>query len=74
MKRFPASPPLTLSLALAVRASPASASSRAMVQVLPKDFQVWVNQQNAKWVINASPKELTEQQWREMLKLPIAGK
>ena len=38
----------------------------AMVQVLPKDFQVSVDQQNVKWVINASPKELTETQWREL--------
>lgn len=73
MSRFPTSPPLTLFLALAVRASPASASSRAMVQVLPKDFQIAPNQQNAKWVINASPKELIEQQWLELHKLPIDG-
>ena len=38
----------------------------AMVQVLPKDFQVTVDQQNVKWVINASPKELTVEQWREL--------
>jgi len=34
--------------------------------VLPKDFQITVDQQNVKWVINASPKELTVEQWREM--------
>jgi hypothetical protein len=38
----------------------------AMVHVLPKDFQVTVDQQNVKWVINASSTKLTEQQWREM--------
>ena len=37
----------------------------AMVQVLPKDFQVSVDQQNVQWIINASPRALTEQQWRE---------
>jgi hypothetical protein len=37
-----------------------------MVQVLPKDFQVTVDQQNVKWVINASSTKLTEQQWRKM--------
>jgi len=46
----------------------------AMVQVLPKDFQVSVDQQNVKWVINASPKELTEQQWRELHNLAVEGK
>jgi hypothetical protein len=46
----------------------------AMVQVLPRDFQVSVDQQNAKWVINASPKELTEQQWRKVHNLAIEGK
>ena len=35
----------------------------AMVQVLPKDFQVTVDQQNVKWVINAKP--LTTEQWME---------
>ena len=36
----------------------------AMVQVLPKDFQVTVDQQNVKWVINAQP-VLTTEQWME---------
>jgi hypothetical protein len=36
----------------------------AMVQVLPKDFQVSVDQQNVKWVINAQP-VLTTEQWME---------
>lgn len=36
----------------------------AMVQVLPKDFQVSVDQQNTKWVINAQPL-LTNKQWLE---------
>jgi len=34
--------------------------------MLPKDFQVSVDQQNRQWVINASPKMLTVKQWREM--------
>ena len=38
----------------------------AMVQLLPKDFQVSVDQQNVSWVINASPKALTVEQWRKM--------
>jgi hypothetical protein len=38
----------------------------AMVQVLPKDFQITVDQQNTKWVINASPRNLTVEQWRKM--------
>ena len=36
----------------------------AMVQVLPKDFQITVDQQNVKWVINAQP-VLTTEQWME---------
>jgi hypothetical protein len=36
----------------------------AMVQVLPKDFQVSVDQQNVNWVINAQPTPTTEQ-WIE---------
>ena len=36
----------------------------AMVQVLPKDFQVTVDQKNVKWVINAQP-VLTTEQWME---------
>jgi len=44
----------------------------AMVQVLPKDFQVTVDQQNAKWVINAQPR-LTESEWRlqHNLEIPV---
>ena len=37
----------------------------AMVQVLPKDFQLTVDADQARWVINASPR-LSEQQWRQM--------
>ena len=36
----------------------------ALVQILPKDFQVTVDQQNVKWVINAQP-VLTTEQWME---------
>ena len=37
----------------------------AMVQVLPKDFQVSVMEDNAsKWVINAQP--LSIEEWQEM--------
>ena len=35
----------------------------AMVQVLPKDFQITVDQQNMKWVINAKP--LTTLEWMQ---------
>ena len=35
----------------------------AMVQVLPKDFQVSVDTDQINWVINASPR-LTEAEWR----------
>ena len=38
----------------------------AMVQVLPKDFQVTVDQQNVHWVINANPKKLTTLEWQKM--------
>ena len=33
----------------------------ALVQVLPRDFQVTVAEDNARWVINAAP--LTTEQW-----------
>ena len=36
----------------------------AMVQVLPKDFQVSVDVDQVQWVINASPR-LTEDEWRQ---------
>ena len=36
----------------------------AMVQVLPKDFQVSVDVDQVQWVINASPR-LTELEWQE---------
>ena len=36
----------------------------AMVQVLPKDFQITVDQDQINWVINASPR-LTEDEWRQ---------
>ena len=36
----------------------------AMVQVLPKDFQVSVDVDQVNWVINASPR-LSESEWRE---------
>ena len=42
----------------------------AMVQVLPKDFQVTVDQQNVKWVINAQP-VLTTEQWMEKHSLNV---
>ena len=42
----------------------------AMVQVLPKDFQVTVDQQDTQWVINASPR-LTELEWIKKHNLPI---
>jgi len=35
----------------------------ALVQILPKDFQVTVDQQNVKWVINAKP--LTTLEWMQ---------
>ena len=36
----------------------------AVVQVLPKDFQVHVDTDQINWVINASPR-LTEDEWRQ---------
>ena len=42
----------------------------AMVQVLPKDFQVSIDQQNVNWVINASP-PINEIEWRTKHNLPI---
>ena len=42
----------------------------AMVQVLPKDFQVSVDQQNVRWVIDSSP-VLTELEWQKKHNLPI---
>ena len=40
----------------------------AMVQVLPRDFQVSVDQQNTRWVISAQPGcfEQTSDEWLEM--------
>ena len=35
---------------------------QAMVQLLPKDFQISVDQQDVKWVINAQP-EMTTEEW-----------
>ena len=32
----------------------------AMVQVLPKDFQVSITEDNARWVINAQPMSISE--------------
>ena len=37
----------------------------AMVQVLPKDFQLTVDTDAHRWVINASPSNMSEQAWRE---------
>ena len=37
----------------------------AMVQVLPKDFQLTVDTDATRWVINASPSNMSEQAWRE---------
>ena len=34
----------------------------AMVQVLPKDFQITVDQQDVKWCINANP--MTTEEWQ----------
>jgi hypothetical protein len=42
----------------------------AMVQVLPKDFQVSIDQQNVKWVINQQP-HTNEIEWRTAHNLPI---
>jgi hypothetical protein len=43
----------------------------AMVQVLPKDFQVSVmDESSVKWVINAQP-PLTTLEWQKMHGLPI---
>ncbi len=42
----------------------------AMVQVLPKDFQVSIDQQNVRWVICANPR-MNEIEWRKMNNLPI---
>ena len=42
----------------------------AMIQVLPKDFQLSVDTDQINWVINASPR-LNELEWREQHSLPI---
>ena len=41
----------------------------AMVQVLPKDLQVTVDQKNVKWVINAKP--LTPLEWLQEHRLNV---
>ena len=44
----------------------------ALVQVLPRDFQVSIDQQNVRWVVNASSvKGLTEEGWKKKHNLPI---
>ena len=43
---------------------------RVVAHVLPRDFQVTVDQQNEKWVINASP-PLTEIEWLKKHNLPV---
>lgn len=41
----------------------------AMVQVLPKDFQLSVDTDQVNWVINAQP-QLSESDWRKQNNLP----
>ena len=42
----------------------------AMVQVLPKNFQVSIDQQNVRWVINQTPR-MNELEWIKKHNLPI---
>lgn len=37
---------------------------RAVAQVLPKNFQVTVDTDQVNWVINASPKRITVEDWK----------